>query len=265
VALKRGRYGYNPVALLIVLIIIEFIVISYFYVQQSKINVLEAEKADYRKAEPANEGLVFVKKGYVSSNLELPQKFDSQGNLSVVIVAKGHPVELTPSYYNVTYFLLNSSISQILRDRRGAGETRLLIATVKNGNRTERFEKWAYRDALLILANVSQRRVPEIPAADKSNISKILALTDVSFTVERIKNNSAEAKWPLMSIYFGDKLFGQVRVGSQEFESYRVIVPAKELPADRFDLSVRFDNPYTNQFGEARSLYVDKILIAKVT
>lgn len=94
--------------------------------------------------------------------------------------------------------------------------------------------------------------------------TKISSFDDTGFAVEYRKHDETE-KWPVASLYAGNRYLGSIRVDSERYANYLLAVPAKDLKPGKFNMMLRFDNPYRGRSGETRKLYVDKIVISGVT
>lgn len=265
-ASKVGKFNYGSVMpFLILLIVAELFIMVYSAAKPSEAIVLEAESMSRSKAaELLPQGVVFTNKGQVSGAMEIPQRLISQHDLYIALYAKADPVESRQGTYIVSYVLLNSSASQILNNPWEEGEISIQVATVENGSRKESFERWPYGKAVSILRNVSLGNMPRLPPASMAVATNISSFSDVGFDVEYRKYDETE-KWPVASLYAGNRYLGSVRVDSERYENYLLVVPAKDMRPGRFNMVLRFDNPYRGKSGETRKLYVDKIIISGVT
>lgn len=265
-ALNRGRHRADAVLLLLVfLVIMELFLLYKYNSQQPDRVVLEAEGMTRSKSvELLPQSVVFTTKGQVSGSVELPQRLLSQHDLYVALVAKAYPLEPRQEAYNVSYFLLNSSASQILNNPWGKGEVGVQVATAENGIRKESFESWPYSKALTILRNASLEKIPKLPPQSMASATKISSFDDTGFSVEYRKHDDT-AKWPVASLYAGKRYLGTIRVDSTNYENYLLVVPSKDLKPGKFNMILSFDNAYKGRSGETRKLYVDKIMISGVT
>lgn len=262
----KGKFSYRSVMMfLILLIVAEMLILMFYVAKPSEKIVLEAESMSRSNAaQLLPQGVIMAAEGKISGNVELPQRLLSEHDLYVAIVAKAAPVDPKQESYNVSYFLLNSSASQILNNPWEEGEISVQVAVVENGVRKESFEKWSYSKALTILRNASLERIPKLRPESMASAVKVGSFDDTGFSVEYRKHDDA-AKWPVASIYAGKRYLGSIRVDSMNYENYLLVVPAKDLKPGKFSMILRFDNPYKGRSGETRKLYVDKIVISGVT